>query len=331
MFNKSNLKTTLVLAAVLALGYFLGFEVNKSSDQTDISQQPDLLRMGGYKFTNPLLDFEPSRYVGVKEFSGLEDKLNQYINDQKTKGNLKQGSIYFRDLKNGPWLGINEKEPFSPASLLKLPVMMAYFKLAEQDSSLLSRQINYEAVIEGTEPNIKQTKTLVLGKTYTIEELIEQMITQSDNTALSLLEKNIDNSLIDKITLDLGISTATSLTPEDYMLVKEYASLFRVLYNSSYLNREMSEKALEILTKVDFKNGIVAGISKEIVVAHKFGERELPDGIKQLHDCGIIYYPNHPYLLCVMTRGHDNQRLEAFIQNISSQVFKEMSQRYNSL
>lgn len=328
--KKSNFKTAFKVVVIFIFGIILGFLAGQNFRQPDLSDQPDLLRLNGYKFTNPLLDIEPKRYIGAKEFSSLEDQLQNYIDDQKTKGNLKQGSLYFRDLKNGPWLAINEKEPFSPASLLKLPVMIAYLKQAEQDKTLLSRQVKNEGVMEGTTPAFKQSETLEKGKTYTIEQLIEQMITQSDNTALSLLEKNIDNSLIDKVTLDLGMTTATDQTPEDFLTVKEYASLYRVLYNSSYLNREMSEKALEILSKSVFQQGIRGRMPDNVAVAHKFGERDLGDGIKQLHDCGIVYYPNHPYLFCIMTRGYDYQKLAAVIQDISHQVFQEISQRYKS-
>ncbi len=330
MVKKSNLKTILAAVVIFIFGIMLGFLVSGNFGQPDLSDQPDLLRLNGYKFTNPLLDIESKRYVGIKEFSSLEDQLQDYIEGQKTRGNLKQGSVYFRDLKNGPWLGINEKEPFSPASLLKLPVMMAYLKQAEQDKTLLSRQVKNEGVVEGTTPAFKQSEALEKDKTYTIEQLIEQMIIQSDNTALSLLEKNIDNSLIDKVTLDLGMTTATDQMPEDFLAVKEYASLYRVLYNSSYLNREMSEKALEILSKSVFQQGIRDEIPDNVAVAHKFGERDLGDGIKQLHDCGIVYYPNHPYLLCIMTRGYDYQKLAAVIQDVSHQVFQEISQRYKS-
>lgn len=326
--KKSNLKIAFKVAIILIFGIILGFLAGQNLREPDLSDQPDLLRLNGYKFTNPLLDIEPKRYIGAKEFSSLENQLQNYIDDQKTKGNLKQGSVYFRDLKNGPWFGINETAPFSPASLLKLPVMMAYLKQAEQDKTLLSRQVKNEGILIGTEALFKQTQTLEKGKIYTIEGLIEQMISQSDNVALSLLEKNIDNSLVDKVTLDLGITTATNQTPEDFLAVKEYASLYRVLYNSSYLNREMSEKALEILSESVFQQGIRGRIPDNVAVAHKFGERELEGGIKQLHDCGIVYYPNHPYLLCIMTRGYDYQKLAAVIQDISHQIFQEIPQRY---
>jgi len=51
------------------------------------------------------------------------------------------------------------------------------------------------------------------------------MITASDNVALRLLEDNIDNTKIDQVTLDLGITTATDTTPEDFMDVSEYSTL----------------------------------------------------------------------------------------------------------
>jgi hypothetical protein len=40
--------------------------------------------------------------------------------------------------------------------------------------------------------------------------------------------------------------------------VIDYASFFRVLFNASYLNRKDSEKALALLTKVAFRDGLIA-------------------------------------------------------------------------
>jgi hypothetical protein len=55
--------------------------------------------------------------------------------------------------------------------------------------------------------------------------------------------------------------------------VKDYATFFRVLFNSSYLNKKNSEWVLELLSTTEFNSGIVAGLSPDIQVAHKFGER----------------------------------------------------------
>ena len=84
----------------------------------------------------------------------------------------------------------------------------------------------------------------------------------------------------------------------------------------------MSEKALELLSKSTFKEGLVSGTLDGVAVAHKFGERtnQLQDGTdlnKELHDCGIIYYPGDPYLLCVMTRGSDFPKLQSAISTVS--------------
>lgn len=103
---------------------------------------------------------------------------------------------------------------------------------------------------------------------------------------------------------DLGIPLPRDI---DYALsVKEYASFFRILYNASYLTRENSEMALKLLSESKFRGGLAGKIPSDIVIAHKFGEREMIDengsSINQLHDCGIVYYTPYPYLICIMTR-----------------------------
>jgi len=89
------------------------------------------------------------------------------------------------------------------------------------------------------------------------------------------------------------------------------------------------EKALDLLSQVEFKQGLNKNIPQNIEVAHKFGERQLQDKSVQLHDCGIVYYPNHPYLLCIMTRGTNYNSLSNVIGQISGSIYSDINTRYN--
>ncbi len=235
--------------------------------------------------------------------------------------------MYFRELNNGPAFGVNQEMDFAPASLLKLPVMMAYFKYYDDDPEQIEKKkYKYEAKDVVLDQSIKPEETLEKGKEYSIQELIEKMMIYSDNASLVVLENNIDSALIDKVTLELGIETAGAHTPDDYMSVRGYATLFRILYNASYLEKDMSERALEILSRSAFHGGIVAGLPAGVTVAHKFGERELDSGITQLHDCGIVYYPKSPYLMCIMTKGTSIEKSSETIAKISSTTFQGLDE-----
>lgn len=319
---------TAIALIFLFIGLFTGIFIGKYTSSRKVDAVPREVRLGENKFTNPLLECELNRSIGEAEYKPSKNKIISYIEDESHKKNISHVSVYYRDLNNGPWFGINELENFSPASLLKLPVLIAYLKQAETNPDKLKKKLIYKKVPAPIEQSYIPENPLMEGKEYSIEELLEQMIIYSDNNALFLLEKNISNEAIDNITKDLGIETATDTTPEDYMSVKSYASLFRVLFNASYLNKTMSEKALAILAKVVFTKGLISGLPDGIPVAHKFGERELQDGIKQLHDCGIVYYPKNPYLLCIMTRGTDYNRLSLVIGTISKKIYEDLVARY---
>jgi len=327
-----NKKTRKIIIMCCAVGIGIGIGwVGKTNVMNQDEQVLSVkeVRGGGYTFINPLLECElPGGLYGGSELVFLQNKLQTFVDEKINKKDATHISIYFRDLNNGPWFGINEASDFSPASLLKVPVMMAYFKKAETDSAFLSKEISFTPGSVLPQTIIPHETDLVPGKSYTVIQYIERMIINSDNQALTILEEHIPNELIDKITIDLGIETADASTSENYMSVKSYASLFRMLFNGSYLNKEYSEKALSILSKVTYDKGLVAGVPPHISVAHKFGERELLGGVKQLHDCGIVYYPNRPYLLCVMTRGSTFEMLNVIIKSISQTIFETTKQYY---
>ena len=319
-----NKKILLVSVIFFLLGLFFGYLIvdffYQQKEQGDINFNSQI-RQGGFNFINPLLECDASEELTIKESQKLKLNISNKIKNSIDNASVTQISYYFRDLNNGAWFGIDEKENFSPASLLKVPLMIAYFKLSEKDPNILNKKILFnlpgdENLIE----NIKPKKVIEKNKEYTIKELIEYMIIYSDNNAKTFLFLNISENDLSRIYTDLGIEIPGIRNVDDFMSVKDYASFFRVLYNASYLNREMSEKALDLLSKTDFEDGIVKNLPRNIKVSQKFGERRIDD-ISQLHDCGIVYKSKNPYLICVMTRGRSIDDLKKVIQNLSFETY----------
>jgi hypothetical protein len=107
-----------------------------------------------------------------------------------------------------------------------------------------------------------------------------------------------------------------------------YMHFFRILYNATYLRRTRAQQALEMLSHTGFNAGLVAGVPGDTVVSHKFGERTSHgDGTtrRELHDCGIVYFPGHPYGICVMTEGSDFTDLASVIADISGTAYQYVS------
>jgi beta-lactamase class A len=274
---------------------------------------------------NPLLDLDQSvEFTELKPFRG---RLQKLVENRILSGTgVSHISIYFRDLGNGPWFGVKEKEEFAPASLLKVPIAMAFLKQAEDDPELLKRElVLYDDLSPGGDQKLAPDQRVQPGKPYTVEELLRLMIVFSDNRAHDLLLDFMDRRRFRHVFEDLGLASVNLQAKEINISVKNYATFFRILYNASYLNRTMSARLLELLTQSAYKEGLAAGVPSGIRIAHKFGERlydEHPE--KQLHDCGIVYHPETPYLLCVMTRGRSSSESAAAIRDVSALVYREV-------
>jgi beta-lactamase class A len=322
MMNKKfyfRLGTTLV---ILVVGFIFGKMERIKSTGAVQSEQINHEREGDFNkkwsFINPLLDCGEISSVSNQNIINIREKTFDLIEAEKIQKNLTDVAVYFRDLNNGPWFGVNEKDGFLPASLLKVPLMISVFKQAMDDPAFLGKQFVYQGESKNKE-YFKAGNELKNNQAYSVNEAVAYMIRYSDNNASHVLSYALDTSTITTSYSELGILLPDRL---DYSIsARTYGSFFRILYNSTFLNKEYSEQALRLLSETEFDKGLVAGVPKSIKVAHKFGERQVVGITKQLHDCGIIYYPNHPYLLCVMTRGQDFDKLSSFIAQISKIVY----------
>jgi beta-lactamase class A len=215
--------------------------------------------------------------------------------------------------------------------------MMAYFKWAETNPLVLRKTLTYKGTENQAEEqkHIKPLAELQPGKRYTVNDLIFRMIAYDDTSAYSLLSANLPPGRLDRIFKDLNVEYDPHKDKEeDSLSLSAFAGLYRVLYNASYLNEEMSEKALRYLSKSTFRDGMASGIPQNIELAGKHGERTEAvtkngeeDELYQLHEFGIIYHPNRPFLVGIMVRGNDFNKLMKVVRDITRLVYEEVDQQ----
>ena len=267
-----------------------------------------------YKFIKPLAFVEFSKEDSL--LTNLKDEILKYIEVQKNAGNISNASAYLRNLNHFQDARINPSEVYFPGSLMKVPIMIGYLKESEKHPEILNKQITFSKPYSNLPFQNIKTRAIEVGKTYTVKQLMEYMISNSDNNATALLSENIEFGKLAHVFEDLQLPIPDQSKPDYAITLKDYSRFFRVLFNASYLSWEKSEFALDLLTKTDYKNGIMKSIDKNLVVAHKFGERNT-DGNQQLHEIGIVYLKDSPYLIGVMTKGNDLKKMEPVISEIS--------------
>jgi beta-lactamase class A len=315
-----------VLAAV---SFGAGWYAKASKDNVTA---PQSLRLGGYTFINPLLVCNINNSNIYAQNTLLSKQLESIIDTNKNDGNISKASVYFTDLTTGAWANVDGADMFYPSSLGKIPLMIAYYQESENDPTVLTKELTYP--VGSTDLNQMQDITpqeaIVPGQSYTVNQLIEYMIKYSDNNATALLDANINSDTVTRVYGDLGIPTEenVSLDNADFITAHQISTMFRVLYNGTYLSRDDSEKALSLLSQVSFTQGLVAGVASSTVVSHKLGLVGIaPNNVTtehELHDCGIVYGKD-PYLMCVMTRGTAPlPTLEGIIAQLSKTAYNSV-------
>ncbi len=294
------------------------------------------LDTNNYKFIKPILSSGYGNEEETLKWFPAERKLKSLVQDIiAEKSDIKTG-VFFLNLRNSGWFSVNASDTFIPASLLKLPMLISYYKLYETEKDLFDQKITYQGKDFNTVQNLGNG-TITPGKTYSVKELMTEMIINSDNNALQLLYKYRKDSLrsiFDDMKIPLP-NTDGEIAEKDFVTTRDIARFLLVLYNASYLSPENSEEALQILSKAVFKDGIVGGVPSNIVVSHKYGERELIQGDSmlkiELHDCGIVYHLKTPYILCIMTKGGNLNSEKLQIQKISKKIYDAVNEFSDSL
>ncbi|MFN8164823.1 MAG: serine hydrolase [Bacteroidia bacterium] len=315
----------LVTAITVAISYF--FLKKAPQKENIVEKKPaeiELIRNTQYEFIKPLMMIETPEED--PSFATLKNMLENYYSAEKGNGSIQSVSVYLRDLNYGKWMSINPNEEYSPGSMLKIITLISMLKDSEKDKSVLERRVFFEKHFSELPSQTIVASPLQPGKDYSIRELLEKMIIDSDNDATALLGTQTNFTTYFAFLQEIQF-TLPELGQKDYPITaSKYSRLFRVLFNSSYLNQQNSEYALNLLSQSKFKEGIAKYIPKNTKVAHKFGERFIGADL-QWHESGIVYLKDRPFLLTVMSRGADQNKLKEILSTTGQTVFDFMKNR----
>jgi beta-lactamase class A len=328
---------------IFALGGLAGWFFSTLNKSVAITPIRDLNT--GYSLINPLLYTETPESFSYPTYSPLQNALTNYVTIAEASKKASYISIYFQDLNSAEWVGVNPMQKFDPASMLKVATLIALLRASEVNPSLLSEAISIPASENipnsSDEAYFPSAEPVKSGETYTVQDLMDRLIIQSDDGADAVLTDFLGDNALSIVFSDLHIplpGTSSGVSPQ------QYSHLFRTLYNATYLTSPDSQKALQLLSQTTYTLGLVAGVPATTTVAHKFGESLFPPisenptwpqtsnaatDVPGLSDCGIIYYPDHPYFLCVMTQGTDFPALAGVIKNVSSITWAQMNSLYS--
>lgn len=265
-----------------------------------------------YKNPYPFLDIARN-FISQEHFIVNLQPIREELNNIVAIDGPDTISLYFEYLNTGANISINPDLKIWPASLAKLPLALAVMKKIDNGVWELDNEL---VLMEGD----KETGSGLVyknptGTRFTIENLLKELLINSDNTAYKILLRNMSASELQPIIEETGLDDF--FDKDGGVSAKEYSRLFRTLYTSSFLKRENSSKVLEWLSESKFDKHLMGGMDKKVKFAHKWGVNE---DFHAFADSGIVYMPNRPYIITVMIKGDKSAEEAVKVQETMKKV-----------
>jgi beta-lactamase class A len=251
-------------------------------------------------------------------------------------------SLAFKDLQTGEALFIKERDMVHAASTMKVPVLIEIFKQAEDGKFQLDDRIviknEFHSIVDGSPFSLNKEDDSdpdiygLIGKSLTIRELAERMITVSSNLATNILielvqPENVMSTLellgIRRMRVLRGVEDGKAFErgwnnqTDAHDLLRVMEAIASGKAGSLPSCREM----ILILEKQKFRDGIPAGMPAGVPVGNKTGSIT---GME--HDAAIVFPPGRrPYILVVLTRGvKSSEEGERLIARLSGLIYSQV-------
>ncbi len=279
-----------------------------------------------------------SLVVAPRPADGLKGRVEKLI-----KASGAEVAVAMRTLDGTSELLVDPDKKFHAASTMKVPIMIELFRQADLGLVRLDDQLTikneFHSIVDGSVYQLSAGDDsdaaiyAQVGKTMTLRDLCEAMITVSSNFAANLLierlgaihvgetVKRLDapgmvvlRGVEDQKAFDKGMNNETTARALEILLT--------AIAQGKAVGPKADAEMVAILKRQKFHDAIPAGLPDGTVVAHKTGNIT-----KIHHDAAIVYGPR-PYVLVVLVRGIDDQKVSgALIASISREVWSSVEKR----
>lgn len=221
--------------------------------------------------------------------------------------------LVIKDLKNGKVIIYNQDKLFPSASLVKIAIMVACFR-AESEG-----KINFNDYFRLKSKHKVRGSGILryapCGKKFSLQELVELMITKSDNTATNILTEILGFDYLNSCFKQMGLRNTNFSRNvmdikkyyrgiENYTTASDIAQILDKIYHRQLVSPEASEKMLTLLKKQEIRDRLPRYLPGYVEIAHKTG---LFDNV--CHDAGIIFHPQGDFLISLLVSDHREHSL----------------------
>ena len=270
------------------------------------------------------------------DVSALEASLRAIIAESSA-----EVAVAFKTLDGRTEVSIEPDLRLHAASTMKVPVMIELYRQAAAHKLRLDEPLairnEFHSIVDGSTYTLSEGADsdkavyAAVGKTLTLRQLCEAMITVSSNFAANLLIERLGVENIRSTVTKLGADGMQVLRGvEDQKAFEKNLNnsttargllvLFEKLGRGAAVSKKADAEMIAILKRQKFNDAIPAGLPASIAVAHKTGN------ITRIHhDAGIVY-AKRPYVLVVLVRGIQEQKdSAAVIAKISRTIYESVA------
>ncbi len=266
------------------------------------------IRENGVDFPSPLVknNFD----LPVRRKPKMSVRLNQWAEHELT--NLPgQWAVKVKLLNSGQVWSYQTDQQMTAASLIKLPVVAAFYQQVESGEYNLADSYTLKSEDKHSGGQLVDQE---VGTEITWQRILELAFSQSDNTAFRILRKELGEELINRKMNDWGMVQTDldkNLTTADDICI-----FFEKLYNQELVDETYQQMMIEDLTNTKYEDQIPAGIPEGIQVAHKVGYEE-----RAVSDAGIIFVPDNPFTMVIMSQETDIDQAKKTFPRLVKEIY----------
>lgn len=236
--------------------------------------------------------------------------------------------VFVLDLDSGDYLSLNGETTFSAASMIKVPLLLAFFQDVDSGKIRLDEMLTMlEGDIVGEAGEMQFDGA---GTQYTALETAANMIITSDNTATNMIIRRLGGvEVVNQRFREWGLQQTVLRNPlpdlegTNETSPRELSYLLARVSEGELMSMKSRDRFLDIMERTVANGLLPASIGQGATIAHKTG-----DIGSLLGDSGIVDMPNGKrYAITVMVkRPHNDDRAFELIRQISGVTYDHLNQ-----